>query len=209
MVARFGPPVRSMGLWNKTGDGSIEIPMADVIEAARGFRDGLAEAVSQLKAGGGLATMPYNSSAKRLIEALSNPYLQEFQNRAERFQDASDPADAARLWSGIDRDFFARELILHAADSMASASARCAEPFAGPSAHAGNRGSRPYAAAGVDWRRPRITLRDVVQGLWIFKLGKGAIPKTFPYARPALLRKGRPTPPRVATRAYAKIKEHP
>ena len=37
LAERFGSTVRSMGWWNKGGDGSLEIPMANITEAARAF----------------------------------------------------------------------------------------------------------------------------------------------------------------------------
>ena len=33
LVKRFGFKVRGMGVWNKTADGSVEIPMSNIIEA--------------------------------------------------------------------------------------------------------------------------------------------------------------------------------
>jgi hypothetical protein len=107
LAARFGPSVRSMGFWNKAGDRSIEIPMSNVVEAVRTLCGGdFAEAVSQLKSPGGLANLLDHSSARKLIEALSNLYLRQFQNRVEQFQDAVDSAEAERLWGGISSDLF-------------------------------------------------------------------------------------------------------
>ena len=107
LVLRFGPTVRSMGFWNKTSDGSVTIPMNNITEAVRELDNGkLAEAVSQLKSPGEFAGVLEHSSARRLIETLSRLYLRQFQTRVERFQDASDPAEAARLWGEIDRDLF-------------------------------------------------------------------------------------------------------
>ena len=107
LAARFGPVVRSMGYWNKTGDGSIEVPMENVMEAVRALGgSSLGGAISQLRSSAGLANAIDSSSAKRLIEALSSLYLRHFQDRVERFQNAAEPADAERLWSGIARDLF-------------------------------------------------------------------------------------------------------
>jgi hypothetical protein len=51
LASLFGPAVRSMGFWNKSGDGSVEIPINNIMEAVRRLGDNkLAEAVSQLQA---------------------------------------------------------------------------------------------------------------------------------------------------------------
>lgn len=105
LVGRFGTPVRSMGFWNKTGDGSIEIPMANVVAAVRELGGDLASAVAQLKSSEALERA-VTSSAQRLIETLSDLYLHRFESRVERFQNANDPAEAERLWAGISRDLF-------------------------------------------------------------------------------------------------------
>jgi len=103
----FGPAVRSMGFWNKSGDGSIEIPMNNVTEAARALDDAsLAQAVSQLKSSGEFTGMMDHTMASRFIETLASLYLRQFQDRVHRFQEASDPAETDRLWDGIARDLF-------------------------------------------------------------------------------------------------------
>ena len=107
LVIRFSPLVRSMGFWNKSGDGSVAVPMTNIMEAVRRLGDDkLGEAVSQLRSPGQFAGVLDHSSASRLIETLSNLYLRQFQNRVERFQDAGDAAEADRLWDGISRDLF-------------------------------------------------------------------------------------------------------
>ncbi len=44
--------------------------------------------------------------ATRFIETLAGLYLRQFQDRVERFQEASDPTGTDRLWDGISRDLF-------------------------------------------------------------------------------------------------------
>jgi hypothetical protein len=103
----FDPSVRSMGFWNKSGDGSVEIPMNNVTEAARALDNGsLAQAVSELKSSSDFAGMMEHTLAGRFIEKLSSLYLRQFQNRVQRFQEGSDPAETGRLWDGISRDLF-------------------------------------------------------------------------------------------------------
>jgi hypothetical protein len=113
LVKVFGPSVRSMGFWNKSGDGSVEIPMNNVTEAARALghvhgenRASLAQVVSQLKSSGELANVVDHTLASRFIETLSSLYLRQFQDRVERFQKAGDPAETDGLWNGIARDLF-------------------------------------------------------------------------------------------------------
>src|SRR5207244_553684 len=50
LVQRFGSKVREMGVWNKTIDGSVEVPMNNITETAATLENRvLAEAVEQLK----------------------------------------------------------------------------------------------------------------------------------------------------------------
>ena len=59
LVIRFGPSVRSMGFWDKAGDGSVTVPMSNIMERVPGLGDDkLAEAVSQLRSAG-----PFHGSA--------------------------------------------------------------------------------------------------------------------------------------------------
>ena len=104
----FGSAVRSMGWWNKGGDGSLEIPMGNITEAARALDNRvLREAVEQLKSPEQFTDMLTRSTAAgQLIEALSKLYLQQFQRRVERYQEASDPMEAERLRREISQELF-------------------------------------------------------------------------------------------------------
>jgi hypothetical protein len=103
----FGPSVRSIGFWNKSGDGSVEIPMNNVTEAARALDNAsLAQAVLQLKSSGQFAEMMDHSLASQFIETLASLYLRQFQDRVQRYQETGDPAEADRLWNGVARDLF-------------------------------------------------------------------------------------------------------
>jgi len=107
-VDRFGSSVRGMGFWNKSGDGSVEIPMSNITEAALKLDNRvLTEAIEQLKSPQQFTDMLNSSSAaSQLIETLSKLYLQQFQQRVERFQDANDPAEIERLRREISQDLF-------------------------------------------------------------------------------------------------------
>jgi hypothetical protein len=103
----FGPSVRSMGLWNKSGDGSVEIPMNNVTEAARALDNGsLGQALAELKSTGDFAGMMDHTLAGRFIEKLASLYLRQFQERVERFQESSDPREADRMWGEVSRELF-------------------------------------------------------------------------------------------------------
>jgi hypothetical protein len=107
LAKRFGPSVLSMGFWNKSGDGSVEIPMNNVTEAARALDNGsLGQTVAELKSSGDFAGMMDHTLAGRLIEKLASLYLRQFQDRVERFQESSDPREADRMWGEISRELF-------------------------------------------------------------------------------------------------------
>src|SRR5437016_10601848 len=90
LAGRFGSSVRGMGFWNKSGDGSVEIPMSNITEAALTLDNRvLTEAIEQLKSPQQFTDMLNSSSAaSQLIETLSKLYLAQFEQRVERFQDA-------------------------------------------------------------------------------------------------------------------------
>jgi hypothetical protein len=107
LAKRFGPAVGSIGFWNKSGDGSVEIPMNNVTEAARALDNGsLGQAVAELKSSGDFAGMMDHTLAGRFIEKLASLYLRQFQERVERFQQSSDPGEADHMWGEISRDLF-------------------------------------------------------------------------------------------------------
>jgi hypothetical protein len=112
LAQRFGSAVRSMGWWNKSGNGSLEIPMGNITEAAKALDNRvLREAVEQLKSPEQFpeqftAMLTRSCAAGQLIEALSKLYLQQFQRRVERYQEESDPAEAERLRREISQELF-------------------------------------------------------------------------------------------------------
>jgi hypothetical protein len=108
LAEQFGSAVRNMGWWNKGGDGSLEIPMGNITEAAKALDNRvLREAVEQLKSPEQFTDMLTRScAAGQLIEALSKLYLQQFQRRVERYQEASNPMEAERLRREIAREIF-------------------------------------------------------------------------------------------------------
>jgi len=108
LAQRFGSNVRGMGLWNSTGDGSVEVPMGNITEAARRLgNQALTSAVEQLRFSGQFTDMLGTSTAAgQLIEALHDLYLEQFQERVQRYQDSDDAADVERLRHEISRDLF-------------------------------------------------------------------------------------------------------
>src|SRR6202042_3111091 len=81
LVRRFGSRVRSMGVWNKTSDGSVEIPISNFSEAVKSLdNEALTEAVAQLKSAGQFAeVLSESSAAGRLIETLSSLQEKQFE----------------------------------------------------------------------------------------------------------------------------------
>jgi hypothetical protein len=108
LVERFGPRVRGMGVWNKTSDGSIEIPISNLAEAVKTLDNhALTEAVAQLKSPESFAEVLTGSSAAgRLIDALANLERRQFEERVERYQASTDPCEAERLRNQISRELF-------------------------------------------------------------------------------------------------------
>jgi hypothetical protein len=107
---RFGSRVRQVGHWNKTTDGSIEVPMSNIAEAVRTLDDKqLTEALQQLRKPEQFSDMLSSSSAAaQLIEALAQLYLKQFETKVLRFQDSTDPAETERFRQEISRELFGR-----------------------------------------------------------------------------------------------------
>jgi len=108
LVRRFGPRVRSMGVWNKTSDGSVEIPISNIAEAVKRLENqALTEAVAQLKSSGQFAdVLSESSAAGRLIEALASLQETQFKQKVERYQASGDPSEVERLRNEISRELF-------------------------------------------------------------------------------------------------------
>jgi len=88
LVRRFGPRVRSMGVWNKTSDGSVEIPISNIAEAVKTL------------------VLSEFSAAGRLIEALSGLQEKQFEHKVERYQASTDTREVERLRNEISRELF-------------------------------------------------------------------------------------------------------
>jgi HAMP domain-containing protein len=108
LVGRFGPLVRSMGVWNKTSNGSVEIPISNIAEAVKTLdNQALTDAVAQLKSDGQFAeVLSESSAAGRLIEALSSLQEKQFEQKVERYQVSADSSEVQRLRNEISRELF-------------------------------------------------------------------------------------------------------
>ena len=105
LVMRYGPRVRSAGRWNRSGDGSVEVPMSHITMAVERLGDRtLAEALEQLKTPEGRSHR--DAAAEQLIELLADMYLQQFQKKVERFQNSQDPAEVEGLQQEIGQELF-------------------------------------------------------------------------------------------------------
>src|SRR5580700_202814 len=93
LAGMFGPAVRNIGATSRPG-GSVEIPMANIIEAVQGLDvRALTQAVQELKSPEAFTSMLGSSSAAQLIDALAKLYLKQFQHRVDRYQESNDPAE--------------------------------------------------------------------------------------------------------------------
>ena len=108
LAERFGDRVRSIGIWNKTTDGSIEIPMANIVAAVKGLANReLQEALAELRAPHRLSKVLSDSSAaRRLIDTLADLQQEQFGDRVERYQSATDPVEVEQLRARISRELF-------------------------------------------------------------------------------------------------------
>jgi hypothetical protein len=108
LVARFGPSVRQIGVWHHATDGSLELPAANIAEAAASIGNSvLSEAVRQLKNPEDFAGMLNRScAAARLIEELGRLHVAQFEEKVRRYQDAKEPAEVQKLASEISAELF-------------------------------------------------------------------------------------------------------
>jgi len=108
LVSRFGDRVRQMGRWNASGDGSLDIPLSVVREAAGQLAaDSLAEAVQELKAEN-VTRMFKSSSAMSLIEKIAEVYHRHFRDLMTRYQDTKDPSETTRLRDRLVGEIFGK-----------------------------------------------------------------------------------------------------
>lgn len=109
LVRRFGDTVRKMGQWN-TSDGSLEVPISVVAEAARQVgSETLSQAVEELKKNPeDFVTMLHSSSAAVLIEKISQISQRQFRDLMTQLQRSDDPAEIDRLKREIDQAIFGR-----------------------------------------------------------------------------------------------------
>jgi hypothetical protein len=106
LVSRFGARVRLMGRWNSSGDGSLDIPESVLREAASqlGGR-ALREALQELKAEH-FTKLLESSSAVALIDKIAEVYRVRFRELMTRYQETTDPAEAAQLRDRLVREVF-------------------------------------------------------------------------------------------------------
>jgi len=108
LVARLGPIVRQMGVWRHGTDGSLEVSVADVAEAARAIGGPvLTEAVGQLKGPEQFAGILDGScAAARLIAELGRLHRERFEQKVRCYQESKDPAEVQKLASEISQELF-------------------------------------------------------------------------------------------------------
>ena len=106
LVARFGDRVRQMGSWNVSGDGSLEIPVPVIREAATQLEsDALMDAVQALKTEQ-FTEMLHSSAALSLINRITDAYQVYFTDLMNRYQNTNDPSEEVRLRDQLVKEVF-------------------------------------------------------------------------------------------------------
>jgi hypothetical protein len=95
-----------MGRWNVSTDGSLDIPIAVVREAAAelGGRT-LLDAVTEFKSES-FARLLETSAAVLLIDKICETYERHFRQMMQRCQNATDPSETAQLRDQLAREVF-------------------------------------------------------------------------------------------------------
>jgi|SRR5271166_5522918 len=97
LVDRFGNRVRLMGRWNASTDGSLDIPVTVVRDAAAALgNQALSDALIEIKTES-FTDLLENSAAIQLIEKIREAYDRYFRWLMSRYQSSTDPAETARL----------------------------------------------------------------------------------------------------------------
>jgi len=106
LVQRFGDRVRQMGRWNASTDGSLDIPVAVVREAASALSSQtLHHALTEIKTES-LSELLESSAAISLIEKICEAYSRQFRRMMTRYQDATGPAEATQLRDQLVHEIF-------------------------------------------------------------------------------------------------------
>ena len=106
LVHRFGDRVRQMGRWNVSTDGSLDIPIAVIREAALDLESPtLVDALKEIKTES-FAELMESSAAILLIQKISESYSRYFRRMMNRYQTETDPAETANLRDQLVREVF-------------------------------------------------------------------------------------------------------
>ena len=92
--------------WNASGDGSLEIPVSVILQAATQLGDhALTAAVQELK-GEHFTQMLEGSSAVALIEKITEAYRHYFRDLMTCYQNTNNPSEMIRLRDQLVREVF-------------------------------------------------------------------------------------------------------
>jgi hypothetical protein len=106
LVYRFGDRVRLMGRWNASTDGSLDVPIAAIREAAAELGNrALLDALTELKSES-FTTLIESSAAIQLIEKIREANERHLRRLMSSYQDSSNPAEVTRLRDQIVREIF-------------------------------------------------------------------------------------------------------
>ena len=106
LVHRFGGRVRHMGRWNASTDGSLDIPIAVIRDAALDLgSQTVLDALTEIKAESFTQLMD-SSAAILLIEKISDAYSRYFHRMMNQYQNETGPAKTASLRDQLVREIF-------------------------------------------------------------------------------------------------------
>ncbi|HTS49235.1 MAG TPA: hypothetical protein VMH05_14890 [Bryobacteraceae bacterium] len=106
LVHRFGDRVRLMGRWNASTDGSLDVPIAAIREAAAELGNrALLDALTEIKSES-FTKLIESSAAVQLIEKTREAYERHLRRLMNSYQDSRNPAEVTRLRDQIVREIF-------------------------------------------------------------------------------------------------------
>ena len=102
-------PRSADGRWNVSTDGSLDIPVKVIREAALEFgNEALLDAIREIKSES-FTQLLGSSSAVLRIDTVGRAYNRYFRETMDRYQNATDPSESARLRDELVRAVFGKE----------------------------------------------------------------------------------------------------
>jgi len=106
LVQRFGSRVRQMGRWNVSTNGSLDIPVTVIREAALSLGSrAVLDAITELKTDS-FTRLLDSSAASLLIDEIRDAYQRYFRQMMSRYQEATEAPEMTRLRDELVREVF-------------------------------------------------------------------------------------------------------